>query len=44
MKVIRSKKWNNRVLETQNHSNGLGNMRCVGPTARWWQLFKYDNS
>jgi len=36
MKVIRSKKWNNRVLEVQNHSNGLGNMRCYTPSARWW--------
>jgi outer membrane receptor for Fe3+-dicitrate len=35
-KVIRSKKWNNRVLEVQNHSNGLGNMRCYTPTSRWW--------
>jgi len=43
MKVIRSKKWNNRVLETTNHSTGMGNMRCYTPTARWWQLFKYDD-
>jgi hypothetical protein len=43
-KVIRSKKWSNRVLEVQNHSNGLGNMRCTTPTSRWWQLFKYDDS
>lgn len=35
-KVIRSKKWSNRVLEVQNHSNGLGNMRCYTPTSRWW--------
>jgi len=43
-KVIRSKKWSNRVLETSNHSNGLGNMRCYTPSSRWWQLFKYDDS
>ena len=36
MKVIRSKKWNNRVLETTNKSTGLGNMRCYTPSARWW--------
>jgi hypothetical protein len=36
MKVIRSKKWNNRVLDIANHSSGLGNLRCYTPTARWW--------
>jgi outer membrane receptor for Fe3+-dicitrate len=35
-KVIRSKKWSNRVLESTNHSSGLGNMRCYTPTSRWW--------
>lgn len=35
-KVIRSKKWNNRVLEPINHATGLGNMRCYTPSSRWW--------
>jgi len=37
-KVIRSKKWNNRVLEieTQNSSNGFGRVRCYTPSSRWW--------
>jgi hypothetical protein len=43
MKVIRNKKWTNRVLESKNHSNGLGEMRCYTPNARWWQLFKHDD-
>jgi hypothetical protein len=36
-KLIVSKKWSNRVLETSNHgSNGAGNMRCYTPDSRWW--------
>jgi len=35
-KVIKSKKWSNRVLEIQNKSTGLGYMKCYTPTARWW--------
>jgi hypothetical protein len=43
-KVIRSKKWNDRVLETSNHAHGRGSMRCYTESGRWWSTWKYSDS